>query len=140
MREKSLKGEDEAADINISPLIDMVFILLIFFIVTTVFVDESGLGIERPIPSPEIPDPETEPFVLRVSRGGAVYLGEKEIGMDGVRYAVANARNAGALEPVTIEAHPETKVGFVAEILGICSQMEVKKVVTKTTDEKSATP
>ena len=35
-------------DINISPLIDMVFILLIFFIVTTVFVEETGVVVEKP--------------------------------------------------------------------------------------------
>ncbi len=38
---RSIMGADEAMDINISPLIDMVFILLIFFIVTIVFVDET---------------------------------------------------------------------------------------------------
>ncbi len=134
-----MKGEDEVTDINISPLIDMVFILLIFFIVTTVFVEESGLDIETPVPSPVKPDIDTEPFVLRITKGGAVYLGEKEIGADGVRYAIANARNAGSLESVTVEVHPETKVAFVAEVLGICSAMEVEKVVTKES-EKNATP
>ena len=41
-------GSEEAMDINISPLIDMVFILLIFFIVTTVFVEETGVEVEKP--------------------------------------------------------------------------------------------
>ena len=45
---RSVTDSDEAMDINISPLIDMVFILLIFFIVTTVFVEETGVEVEKP--------------------------------------------------------------------------------------------
>ena len=41
----SLTATEEQTDINISPLIDMVFILLIFFIVTTVFVEEPGVEV-----------------------------------------------------------------------------------------------
>ena len=40
--------EAEASDINLSPMIDCIFILLIFFIVTTVFVEEQGLSVEKP--------------------------------------------------------------------------------------------
>ena len=36
------------ADINLSPLIDMVFLLLIFFMVTTVFVEETGVEVQKP--------------------------------------------------------------------------------------------
>ena len=39
---------ETSGEINISPLIDVVFILLIFFIVTTVFIDETGVEIEKP--------------------------------------------------------------------------------------------
>ena len=40
--------QDSGANINISPLIDIVFILLLFFIVTSVFVQETGIEVERP--------------------------------------------------------------------------------------------
>ena len=45
---RSFSTADKAEDINISPLIDMVFILLIFFIVTTVFVEETGVDVDKP--------------------------------------------------------------------------------------------
>ena len=44
---RSFSTGDKAEEINISPLIDMVFILLIFFIVTTVFVEETGVDVQR---------------------------------------------------------------------------------------------
>ena len=46
---RRFSGIEEGSDeINISPLIDMVFILLIFFIVTTVFVEETGVEVNKP--------------------------------------------------------------------------------------------
>ena len=45
---RSISESEEISEINVSPLIDMVFILLIFFIVTTVFVEETGIEVQRP--------------------------------------------------------------------------------------------
>ena len=47
-RRRVFSGAQATEDINISPLIDMVFILLIFFIVTTVFVEETGVEVTKP--------------------------------------------------------------------------------------------
>ena len=57
---KQFNNTDEVTDINISPLIDMVFILLIFFIVTTVFVEEEGMATNTPDPSPNLDKPDEE--------------------------------------------------------------------------------
>ncbi|MBW2187315.1 MAG: biopolymer transporter ExbD, partial [Deltaproteobacteria bacterium] len=48
---QSLRRNTRTADINISPLIDLVFLLLIFFMVTTSFVRETGVEVERPTAS-----------------------------------------------------------------------------------------
>ena len=45
---RSVSDSEEISEINVSPLIDMVFILLIFFIVTTVFVEETGVEVTSP--------------------------------------------------------------------------------------------
>lgn len=47
-RRRVFSANQGSEDINISPLIDMVFILLIFFIVTTVFVEETGVEVTKP--------------------------------------------------------------------------------------------
>ncbi|MDQ8199278.1 biopolymer transporter ExbD [Pelagicoccus enzymogenes] len=132
MKGKQRERETESAEINISPLIDMVFILLIFFIVTTVFVDESGLGIDTPTPVPPTIENDSEPVVLRVSEGGSVYYRNREIAKDAIASAIVNERNGGGSGSVIIEAHERTKVAAVSEILDICSALEVEKVVTKT--------
>jgi len=69
MRNKKAFGSsDDVTDINISPLIDMVFILLIFFIVTTVFVEEKGLGAQTPDPVPPIEDEQDDDEKLSLQK------------------------------------------------------------------------
>ncbi|EDY81036.1 transport energizing protein, ExbD/TolR family [Verrucomicrobiia bacterium DG1235] len=125
------KGRGDSADINISPLIDMVFILLIFFIVTTVFVEEDGLGIETPNISP-IDKPPAEAFIIHLSKGGVVYHEGVEIGYDGVVRSLRRARAAGGLESVTIEVDRQARVSSAARLLDLCKEAEVEKVSMKT--------
>lgn len=66
---RRLNKTEDRTDINISPMIDMVFILLIFFIVTTVFVEESGINVDKPTPQPpeEKQEEKDDPIILKVT-------------------------------------------------------------------------
>ena len=48
MPRRTVFSEEEETEINLSPMIDCIFILLIFFIVTTVFVEERGFSVAKP--------------------------------------------------------------------------------------------
>ena len=77
-------GEEAMSDINISPLIDMVFILLIFFIVTTVFVEETGVDVIKPRAT-MIADLEKNSILIAVTASNQVVFGGQDIGIGGVR-------------------------------------------------------
>ncbi len=65
--------QDEAADVNVTPLLDIVFIMLIFFIVTATFLREEGIDVRTPEDTPE--EPETQPppaLLLSVQEDGLV--------------------------------------------------------------------
>ena len=53
-------SEQEEAEINLTPMLDIVFIMLIFFIVTATFVKEEGLAVSKPAEAPEEQEPEKE--------------------------------------------------------------------------------
>ena len=74
----------EVRGINISPLIDMVFILLIFFIVAAVFVEEPGVEVRRPVAT-TAHDLEKNSILLAVTADEQVYYGGDSIGVEGVR-------------------------------------------------------
>ena len=74
----------EVRGINISPLIDMVFILLIFFIVAAVFVEEPGIEVRRPV-AYSAKSLEKNSILLALTAGEEVYYGGDSIGVQGVR-------------------------------------------------------
>lgn len=74
-------------DINISPLIDMVFILLIFFIVTTTFVEETGVEVDKPEASASLAL-EKQSIMIAITNENKVIYGGQEIGLSGVRSVV----------------------------------------------------
>lgn len=92
-------GSDE---INISPLIDMVFILLIFFIVTTVFVEETGVEVNKPQAASSI-DLEKNSILIAITDTGQVVYGGRDIGTGGVRSIVRQLTQTDPM-PVIIQA------------------------------------
>ncbi len=67
MRRARRRSNDDEADVDMTPMLDIVFIMLIFFIVTAVFLDETGLDITQPAPPPEDqPPPPNSPSAITV--------------------------------------------------------------------------
>lgn len=87
MKRRPLYSESGGEEINISPLIDVVFILLIFFIVTAVFTREAGVEIDRPqaLHSEEV---DLRAIMISVTDRGQVFHEGQEIGVRGVRSVV----------------------------------------------------
>jgi len=112
---RNFTDENEVTDINISPLIDMVFILLIFFIVTTVFVEEKGMAVDKPSPvSSNNLDKDSISFTLTGS--GQVMQDDKDIGLGGVR-AVVRQGMAREQLPVIINVETGALAGLVVRVI-----------------------
>ncbi|UCD48917.1 MAG: biopolymer transporter ExbD [Phycisphaerales bacterium] len=96
---RTLTGQ---AEIQMTPLIDMVFILLIFFVVTTSFVSETGIGIERPQASLSESLPR-ESIRVAVRADGQIVVGGQETGLFSVRpYVERRMRNQPSLAVVIV--------------------------------------
>ena len=67
------KDDEQAGEIDLTPMLDVVFILLIFFIVTAVFVKEAGYDVTRPVAS--MSEPTTmEPILMAISPAGEIWM------------------------------------------------------------------
>jgi biopolymer transport protein ExbD len=111
----SLSGGDESSEVNISPLIDMVFILLIFFIVTTVFVEETGVDIDKPEAASAI-DLESNSIMIAITRDGEVVYGGQNIGVTGVR-AIVSRLTQREKTPVIIQVDEGAGAGLVVKVI-----------------------
>ena len=106
---KRRKGEDDS-QIDLTPMLDVVFIMLIFFIVTASFVNETGLNVDRP-PTTDQPPPDSANtnIVFRVSESNDITLEGSRIDIRSVR---ANVERLHAEKPeakVVINSHPKAK-------------------------------
>ena len=108
-------NSDAKSEINISPLIDVVFILLIFFIVTTVFVEETGVEINKPRAATQ-QDLEKNSILIGVTPGGQVFYGGREIGVAGVRSTVSRLLRQDTV-PVIIQADRDTPTESTVQVL-----------------------
>lgn len=113
---KRKRGENEGTDeINISPLIDVVFILLIFFIVTTVFVEETGVDVTKPQASSAV-DLERNSVLIAITDTGKVVYGGREIGPAGVR-AIVKRLNQNDDMPVIIQADRTVPTSLLVRVI-----------------------
>jgi biopolymer transport protein ExbD len=102
-RFRHFTAADNTGTIDLSPLIDVVFLLLIFFIVTTVFIKETGVEISKPRAASS-QDLDKQAILIAVTTEGRVWHGGREIGTDGVRAVVAALLEQSPDLPVIIRA------------------------------------
>lgn len=125
--------EESGESINISPLIDIVFILLLFFMVTSVFIQETGVEIERPQSSQAVML-DRESVYLGVSGDLKVYYGGAEIGLQGILPTLERV-NPAENQPVIVQVDGAVPTSFLVEVID-----EVKRAgigtVNVATEEK----
>ncbi|TVR48475.1 MAG: biopolymer transporter ExbD [Puniceicoccaceae bacterium] len=98
-----------------SPLIDMVFILLIFFIVTTVFVEETGVEVDKPEAASAL-NLEKNSILIAITASGQVVYGGKEIGVGGVR-AIVRRITQQEVVPVILQVDQAASAGLVVRVI-----------------------
>ena len=84
------RSREEEMDINITPMLDIVFIMLIFFIVTTSFVKETGIDPKRPIAETSTSKP-TGNILIGVDSDGQIWMNNRRIEINQVRQLVEDA-------------------------------------------------
>ena len=106
-------------ELNIAPLIDMVFILLIFFLVTTSFVKETGIDVSRPTASTASLKPKAT-ILIAVDNQNRVFMDHREIDIRAVR---ANTERALAENPegaVVVVADTDSSTGTAIQVMDGC--------------------
>jgi len=96
-------GSDEDADINLTPMLDVVFIMLIFFIVTATFIKQAGIDVFRP----EALTAEQKPTVsmlVAISPNGEIWIDKKRVDPTTVRAHLEKLRSENPKGGLVIQA------------------------------------
>ena len=107
--------ESKGQDIDLAPLLDVFFILLIFFIVTTVFVKETGVEIDKPtaVSSQNL---QKSVLMIAITSTGEVMYGGTNIGISGIRSTLMQAAKSEQ-RPLIIQADKQVKTELLVKVI-----------------------
>jgi biopolymer transport protein ExbD len=138
-RFRETADDDSEAGIDMSPLIDCVFILLIFFIVTTTFVEETGVEVDKPQAASAAMLEKTSILIALTSKGEVVH-GGRDIGVAGVQPVVKRMLQKEANKeavPVVIQADAQTQSGLLVRVIDEAKLAGAHKVSIATAPTRS---
>lgn len=109
---------ERGVEVNMSPLIDCVFLLLIFFIVTTVFVEETGVEIQKPRAASSR-QMEKNSVMIAITAQGEIVFGGRSIPLQSVR-GLVKRQLADPNTPVLLLADDSVPTGLLVQVLDEC--------------------
>ncbi len=126
MKQRS-KTQEEDVEINMTPMLDIVFIMLIFFIVTAVFVKEAGVEVNKPeaVMSQKVKQVST---LIAITEDDKIWINKNEVELRDVRAIVEQLRKENPKGKVVIQGDAESKSGIMVDIMDQLSQAGVTGV------------
>lgn len=109
---------DEEVHVDLSPMIDCIFILLIFFIVTTVFVEETGVEVNKPDVGAAASALDSNSILLAVTDDDKVFYGGESVGVQGVIGKIKPLLSETPDMPVIIQGDKDASHGTVQRVHG----------------------
>lgn len=114
---RRIDGGDESSEaINLTPLIDMVFILLIFFLVTTSFIRESTVTVQRPKAATAVPQTDAA-VIITITADEQVWLNDASVDIRLLRARLEQLGLANPAQAAIILADAQTSTGLLVKVM-----------------------
>ncbi len=126
MRRRRSKTLDEA-EVNLTPMLDVVFILLIFFIVTASFVKESGIDINRPAAATAVRK-ERGNILVAITPTGQIWIDRRQVDVRAVRANIERLHAENPQGAVVIQADRDSKNGLLVEVMDAAKLAGVENI------------
>ncbi len=124
--------------LDIAPLIDIVFLLLIFFMLTAHFIVQPGIEITLPAAKTATME-EIEDIVVFISREDEIFLNDQQINIEDLRPALEAKLEVSQKKTVILKADEKVNLGLAVKIMDIARQAEAKGLVISTQIEHKCT-
>ena len=115
-RRQTFQRAEEEEDVNVTPLLDIVFIMLIFFIVTSTFVKEPGIETERP----EVATAEVRKLasiIVAISADDEIWINKEQVDLSEVRILVEQLRRENPKGTAVVQADVKSKSRLLVEVV-----------------------
>lgn len=128
----SSSGGDEE-DVNVTPLLDIVFIMLIFFIVTSTFVKEPGIEIDRP-GAVSATERKLASIIVAISEDDEIWINKELVELDEVRAVVEQLRRENPKGTAVVQADSKAKTRYLVEVVTQIRATGIADVAVSTED------
>jgi biopolymer transport protein ExbD len=119
--------EEEESEINLTPMLDVVFIMLIFFIVTASFIKETGIEVTRPeAVTAEVP--EKGSILVAISASNEIWIDRRKVDANTVRSAIERLHAENPEGGVIIQADGKAHNEVLISVMDACRDAGIRNV------------
>jgi biopolymer transport protein ExbD len=130
-KQRQLLAEEEENEINLTPMLDVVFIMLIFFIVTASFIKEAGIQVERP-DAPTADRQEDAAILIAISSNDEIWIDRRETDPKAVRSIIEKLHAENPKGSIVIQADEESTNEMLVVVMEAAKQAGVSNVAIAT--------
>ncbi len=131
LRRRRTDGEEDA-DVNVTPLLDIVFIMLIFFIVTATFIKEPGVQVQRP-DADTAEDQRLVSVLVAIDSENRIWINREETPLEGVRAAVERLRRENPRGSAVIQSDGSAESEYLIRVLQSIRDAGVQETIAVST-------
>ncbi len=126
-RSKAVSISDSKSEVDLTPMLDVVFIMLIFFVVTASFISESSLQFNTPKTSPK-PAPPGESILIQVNANDEIFINNRRVQESAVRSLVAQMYAENPENTVSVRMHEDARASTYVYIADAARQAKVRDI------------
>lgn len=126
--------EDDEAEVDMTPMLDIVFIMLIFFIVTTSFVKESGFDVNKPQAAQASKKPSANIFIA-IDKNGRIHMEKRVVDIKRVRANVERMLAESPEAAVMIQGDIDAKHGIIVKVMDQVKAAGIDKLMVNAEGE-----
>ena len=116
MRDRTSKPQEQGQAIDLTPMLDVVFIMLIFFIVVASFIKEAGVEVNRPDDNqPDDPEDSTS-IVVEIASDNQIWMENRRVDIRAVRANIQRLLAEDPDAPVTVKVEKGAEAGIVIDV------------------------
>ncbi|MCH8256404.1 MAG: biopolymer transporter ExbD [Proteobacteria bacterium] len=119
---------EEEQEIDLTPMLDVVFIMLIFFIVTATFVKEVGIDVNSPDKNQNIKDADKQSIVIQITSRDRIRIRNRDVDLRSVRANIERLHAENPDAPVVVQPHPESTTEVMVHVMDAARQAGVYNV------------
>ncbi len=127
MRKKQILEADDDIDLNMTPMLDVVFIILIFFVVSTSFIKESGVDVSRP-DARSAERKERGNIMIGITADNQVWIDKRQVDVRAVRANIERLHAENPEGAVVIQADKDSRTGLLVQVIDQSKLAGVREV------------